>query len=122
LRNDAFSALLLVEDQFVIAMDAEAILMDFGVKSVDTAATVADALRVLKATTPDVCVLDVNLGQTTSLELAGTLAERNIPFIFATGYADSAIIPKALAGVPTVRKPYDGEQLKDALTKALTNR
>jgi DNA-binding LytR/AlgR family response regulator len=51
--------------------------------------------------------------------VAEALVERKIPFVFATGYADSAIIPKALAKVPTVRKPYDSEQLTSAMTKAL---
>ena len=110
---------LLVEDQFIIAMDAETILLGCGVKSVDTAASPDEAARVLKATTPDICVLDVNLGSTTSLGVAESLVERNIPFVFATGYADSAIIPKTLSHVPCVRKPYDAEQLTATMVKAL---
>lgn len=118
-RSLAGLKVLLVEDQFIIAMDAETILLGCGVRSVDTVASVEDAMRVLKATTPDICVLDVNLGASTSLAVAEQLAERKIPFVFATGYADSTMIPKTLAHVPTVRKPYDAEQLTAAMMKSL---
>ena len=77
-------------------------------------------LARLRFERPDVCVLDVNLGSETSLKVAEALMERRVPFIFATGYADSAIIPKALAHVPTVRKPYDAENLTAAIAKVLT--
>jgi DNA-binding LytR/AlgR family response regulator len=100
-------------------MDAENTLLACGAKSVDTVATAEDAIQLLQATAPDVCVLDVNLGSGNSLAVAELLIKRGIPFIFATGYADSAIIPRTMAHVPTVRKPYDAESLKTAIAKAM---
>ena len=41
--------------------------------------------------------------------------------VFATGYADSVIIPRAFAHIPTVRKPYDAENLTAALAQVLKN-
>lgn len=106
---------LLIEDQLVIALEAEGILRAAGAAAVETAATVRDALNLLLSYFPDLAILDVNLGEDTSVAVAEELRRRSIPFIFATGYGDSAFIPKDMRHVPVVRKPYSA----DALTKAL---
>ncbi|MDZ4692821.1 response regulator, partial [Terricaulis sp.] len=113
---------LLVEDQLIIALDAEAMLQMCGVGNVDTAATAAEALRVLVATTPDVAMLDVNLGSGNSFPVAEELERRKIPFIFATGYGDHVIIPRSLKHIPVVRKPYDPDQLAAGLARAIAMR
>ena len=113
---------LLLEDQLVIALDAEAMLQTCGVGNVDTTATAAEALRVLVATEPDVAMLDVNLGSGTSFPVAEELERRKIPFIFATGYGDHTIIPKSLKHIPVVRKPYDPDALASTLARALAQR
>jgi len=110
---------LLLEDQLVIALDAEAMLQTCGVGSVDTTATAAEALRTLVATEPNIAVLDVNLGSGNSFPVAEELRRRNIPFIFATGYGDHTIIPKSMADVPVVRKPYDPDALASTMARAL---
>lgn len=109
---------LLVEDQLVIAIDVEGMLSGLGAVHIDTAATAAEGLRILQATTPDVCVLDVNLGSGTSLSVADELLARRIPFIFATGYGDSITIPERMGGVPVIRKPYEPESLASGLAEA----
>lgn len=50
--------ILLVEDQLLIAMDAEASLMVQGVAHVITAASVKEAKKKLEQHTPNVAVLD----------------------------------------------------------------
>ncbi|MCX7358356.1 MAG: GAF domain-containing protein [Alphaproteobacteria bacterium] len=113
---------LLLEDQLVIALDAEAMLQSCGVGGVDTTATASEALRTLVATAPDIAVLDVNLGSGNSFPVAEELRRRKIPFIFATGYGDHTIIPKSLADVPVVRKPYDPDALAATMARALAGR
>lgn len=54
-----------------------------------------------------------------SFPLAQALKERGIPFVFATGYADSSQIPGKFADVPVVRKPYNGAELVNELGKLL---
>jgi light-regulated signal transduction histidine kinase (bacteriophytochrome)/CheY-like chemotaxis protein len=110
---------LVVEDQLVIAMDVEAVLADHGVKAIDTAATSSEALRILASNPPDVAVLDVNLGQGTSIAVAEELRRQRIPFVFATGYGDTAMIPKSLSGAPVVRKPHDATTLVAAVAASL---
>ncbi len=111
--------ILLVEDQMLIAMDVEGMLADLGLENVLTAASVEDALIKLSSFNPDVAVLDVNLGDGTSIAVAKELSRRSVPFLFATGYGNSAPIPEGLAAAPIIRKPYDRDQLIGALTTIL---
>jgi light-regulated signal transduction histidine kinase (bacteriophytochrome) len=110
---------LLVEDQLVIALDAEDILRHAGAAHVETASSVRDALKLLPGSPPDLAILDVNLGVGTSLPIAEELQRRSIPFVFATGYGDSSFIPKTMRSVPIVRKPYSTEALTKALARIL---
>jgi light-regulated signal transduction histidine kinase (bacteriophytochrome) len=113
---------LLVEDQVLIAMDAEMMLADAGIDNVVTASSSADALNRLKTFTPAIAILDINLGRDTSVPVAEELARLGIPFVFATGYDDRSIVPEGFAEVPVVRKPYDSATLLKALSDRLQPR
>lgn len=106
---------LLVEDQMLIAMDVEMMLNDAGIDNVVTAPSAAEALRRLQDFTPDVAVLDVNLGAGTSAPVAQELQRLGVPFLFATGYGDRSMIPAGCEGVPVLPKPYESEPLMKAL-------
>jgi CheY-like chemotaxis protein len=124
IRSDLLSdvKILLVEDQMLIAMDLEAMLALKGATHTVTSGSSDDALKILKSFAPDVAVLDINLGVGTSLPVAEELLKRNIPFIFATGYGDQSWIPPALIATPVVRKPYDGDELLEAISRVLQRR
>ncbi|UOK69750.1 HWE histidine kinase domain-containing protein [Ancylobacter polymorphus] len=106
---------LLVEDQMLIAMDVEMMLNDAGIDNVVTAPSAAEALRRLQDFTPDVAVLDVNLGAGTSAPVAQELQRLGVPFLFATGYGDRSMIPAGCESVPVLPKPYESEPLLKAL-------
>ena len=110
---------LLVEDQMLIAMDVEMMLNDAGIENVVTAPSAAEALRRLQDFTPDVAVLDVNLGAGTSAPVAQELQRLGVPFLFATGYGDRSMIPAGCEGVPVLPKPYESEPLIKALREIL---
>ena len=103
-RALAGKRVLLVEDQFVIALEAEGILRDSGAGKVDLAATASEAARAISAAKPDLAVLDVNLGATTSLPIADRLADLGVPFVFATGYGDGSTISDRHRGAPVSPK------------------
>jgi light-regulated signal transduction histidine kinase (bacteriophytochrome) len=109
---------LLVEDNMIIALEAEEILASLGAKAVDMAASVHDALRQIEAARPSFALLDVNLGSETSLPVARRLSALGVPFIFATGYGESFRIPPELGAVTTVKKPYTADILRRALAGA----
>lgn len=115
-------AILLVEDQMLIAMDAEGMLADHGFTSVATASSAAEALRHIRSRPVAAAILDVNLGDSTSLPIAEVLRDKQVPFVFATGYGDGGTIPPEFAEVPVVRKPYDALALVQALSQVLAGK
>lgn len=112
-------AVLLVEDSLIIAMDAEDILTRMGARRVVVAATVRQAEEEIARDSFEAAVLDVNLGQETSLSLAEVLRAAGVPFIFATGYGEQLRLPDGFEQVPVVQKPYTTGSVGQAIGKAL---
>jgi len=110
---------LLLEDRALIAIDTENILYRLGAARVDAFPNVAAASRALAAAEPDLAILDFNLGDETSADLADWFANRRIPFAFLTGYIDSASIPLRFAAIPVIRKPIDIDRANEALAQVL---
>lgn len=112
-------SVLLVEDQALIAMDTEELLSTLGAIKVSIAASVEAALNSIELAAPDCAVLDLNLGSSSSEQVAARLGEVGIPFVFATGYRDGIHIPDQFTGVPVVRKPVAEKALAIALHRAM---
>src|SRR5687767_9451298 len=79
-------SVLLVEDEYLIALDAEQILKDLGVGKVEIIATLEAAEQHAKDGKFDLAVLDVNLNGKFSFPIADTIGKRGIPVVFASGY------------------------------------
>ncbi len=101
------ATVLLVEDNPIIAIDAEDMLRRAGAESVHVAGSVIQALSLISATQPAFAVLDINLGEETSFPVADTLQERTIPFVFATAYGEAVTLPERHTGATIIAKPYD---------------
>ena len=115
------ASVLLLEDEFVIALDAEQILTELGVRQVATAATLSDAEERARDEHFDVAVLDVNINGEMSFSLAESLRARGIAVVFATGYE---LKDRALPDIDTtlcVSKPYTSESLRQVLCSALAD-
>jgi FOG: CheY-like receiver len=111
-------SVLLLEDEFLIAMDVEQSCRDHGADTVVIARTVEEAEQALAATRFDGAIVDLMLAGTSTLPFAADLASRAVPFIFASGYSDSQELARAFPGVPVVTKPYAGDDLIQALAMA----
>ena len=107
---------LVVEDALLLALELEAGLQEAGAVVVGCAADVGEALRMLEATTIDAAVLDANLNGVSVAPVAETLRARGVPFVFATGYGDSKILPEGF-NAPIIRKPYDVTQVAAGLAE-----
>lgn len=108
--------ILIVEDNFIIALDLEETLRTLGVRTVRAVSNVAAALAAIKESAPRFALLDVNLGVETSFEAASRLAALGVPFAFMTGYGENAPFPPELAHVPRVRKPFTHQSLTAVLS------
>jgi DNA-binding response OmpR family regulator len=105
---------LVVEDEFLIAMELEGILQDAGIHVIGPALSVEEALERLEAERPDAAVLDVSLRGERVTPVAEILLAMSVPFVLATAFeaADLAGEP-VLAGAKNVGKPTrPGELVK----------
>ncbi|ODN68931.1 Bacteriophytochrome [Methylobrevis pamukkalensis] len=107
---------LLVEDNAIIALDAEEIMQELGAASVEQVASVEEAFATIARRRPRFALLDFNLGPETSLPIAERLHEAGIPFVFATGYGEQLKLPEALTAVPIVSKPFTKASLLAGIT------
>jgi CheY-like chemotaxis protein len=93
-------------------------LEDLGHKVIATSGRMPDASRLVSNAGADLAILDVNLNGEETYPLAVSLAEREIPFIFATGYGTSGIKAQ-WSGVPVLQKPFQSRELAQAINLAI---
>jgi CheY-like chemotaxis protein len=107
---------LIVEDEYVIAMEIAGILEDCGAEIVGPAGSVSLAIQLIAQEAPiDAAVLDVNLGRERVFPVAETLNLRNIPFVFATGYDASLLV--GFETSPRLEKPLDPRAMAWTISK-----
>lgn len=111
---------MLVEDNLLIAMDAEDQLRRLGAEAVDVVGSVQAALRLLEHAPPQIALLDVNLGRENSFPIADALLARGVPFVFATGYGETNAFPERFRSAAVVSKPYTAAEMRRALQRRLT--
>jgi DNA-binding response OmpR family regulator len=103
---------LVVEDEFLIAMDLTLLLERHGWEVLGPANTVKEALRLLDGERPTVALLDATLKNGTVALVAEALRARNVPFIVASAYDRPELVGRlVLAGAPNVGKPTQERRL-----------
>ncbi|MEO1969862.1 MAG: response regulator [Sphingomonadaceae bacterium] len=107
--------ILLAEDEWFQARQVSVVLQTAGAKIVGPAGSVEDILKLMNEAAFDLAVVDINLGDGASFEIARNLRAKSIPFVFVTGY-DESIIPQELSDAPRLEKPVDETQLIERLT------
>jgi DNA-binding NtrC family response regulator len=105
--------ILILEDEPIIGLALEDMLQRQGA-FVLLASGIEEALELIATKAVESAILDVNVHGSRSYPVAAMLAERGIPFIFATGYGDRAH-PADFAAVPTIAKPYSADDIRNAL-------
>ncbi len=105
--------ILLVEDEFLVALEVEAALERMGCSIVGPFARLAKALQAAQSEQLDGAVLDINLNGEMVYPLAELLAGQRVPFVFITGYA-AADLPERFRPFRRLPKPLDADALRDA--------
>ena len=110
--------MLVVEDEFLVALDMRTILTEAGFQVLGHAGSVAAAISLICRQHPDAVLLDNNLNGRSVAPVAVALSARGVPFAFVTGN-DRKGLPAAFAGAPAVRKWLDSAWLV-AMARRLT--
>jgi CheY-like chemotaxis protein len=112
--------ILVVEDEYLIALNLQDSLETAGSVVLGPVASVEKAISKIEAEPHiDAAVLDVNLGGVLAYPVADMLVAREIPFIFTSGYEDSALRTR-YSNVKTCTKPYQFEAMQEALVQAMS--
>jgi CheY-like chemotaxis protein len=108
---------LVVEDEFLIAMEIESILIDAGADVLGPCASVAEALGVIEGTRFSAASLDIRLGYETSEPIALALTEKGIPFVFYSGQVLPETMRQKWPDVTVLSKPVSGSRLISCLAE-----
>jgi CheY-like chemotaxis protein len=115
---------LIVEDEYFVALEAEQCLEDAGFTVVGVADTAELAVALALSERPEIVVMDIRLSGTrdgvdAAIELRSLL---DIPCVFATAHADAGTRRRAekARAFAWLQKPYSSGALIDVLNRALS--
>jgi CheY-like chemotaxis protein len=111
--------ILLVEDSMLTALDLATSLRQRGYQIVGPVGRLEEALKLAQNESIDAAILDIDLGENDSFDVADALHLRGIPFVFLSGYEASHVLPQRFATREVVPKPYAGTDLEQALKAAV---
>ncbi len=97
--------ILVVEDEYLLADELRAGLMDAGAVVIGPVGALEDALTLIESEpTIDGAILDTNLQGQMVFSAADQLEARQVPYLFTTGY-DASVIPARFKHVARCEKP-----------------
>ena len=113
------SRVLVVEDDLLEGDDVCDLLLAEGMEPLGPAASVEAARQLLDTTPVDAAILDIRLHDGLGFEVARSLLERRVPFLFLTG-SIGEVLPADLQAVPLLHKPCAPQRLLEALRGVLS--
>jgi CheY-like chemotaxis protein len=102
--------ILVIEDEFLVALDMVAALEQMGYGSVKHAETENTAFQQLTDNDWDAVIADANLNGRSIERIGALLQTRKIPFVIVTGY-DRENLPAIVRDAPMLTKPVSFENL-----------
>jgi len=119
-------AILVVEDELIIAEHLRMILEDLGHKVVGIAADYQEAISILKSGKVNFALLDVVIdGRKSGIDVGSFLRKQSphIPFIYLTSHADKRTVELAKKTKPNgyLVKPFEADDVYTAIEVALLN-
>src|ERR1700744_1586368 len=109
---------LVIEDEGPIALMIEDMLADLGCVVTGSAASVDEALTLVRACNFDFALLDMNLRGVSAEGVAEALIRTGKPFAIASGYGREGVAAH-LRDRPVVRKPFMRAELEKILHDSL---
>jgi YesN/AraC family two-component response regulator len=119
--------IFLVEDERLVVEDIRERLIRHGYSVVGTASSGQDAIEAIKATPPDLVIMDVRImGELNGIEVAIILQsyfDNALPVVFLTGFSEEAFgYLKVLPEYIYLNKPFHESILIEAIQNALSKR
>lgn len=116
---------LIVEDEYFVALEAEDSLTEAGFEVVGMAATAEEAVGMAEAGRPDLVLMDVRLaGARDGIDAAAEIRARlGIPSLFATAHSDAATRSRGddvASPLGWLAKPYTPGELAAAVAGAIS--
>lgn len=94
----------------------EDVIKRLGGKIVIKAKACNEALAALETTDLDAIILDVHLKGGTSEDVVAAAGVKKVPVLVCTG-SDPQALPIAFRGLPILKKPWQSEDVEDALAQ-----
>ncbi len=117
------AAILIVEDEKVIALSTRMVLERKGYRVIDMVESGEEAIETVKREKPDLVIMDIQLaGKLNGIETTHILNEHDdIPVVYASAYSDREILEKAKITSPYsfIVKPIKERELEIVIEIAL---
>jgi CheY-like chemotaxis protein len=119
----AGAAILIVEDELIVALDLSQAVEELGHEVAGTASTSEEAVELAQATRPDLVLMDIRLaGGVDGIDTAAVIQRAHpCPVVFVTAYDDDVTLARARVVEPCgyLVKPVDASELRVAIETAL---
>jgi CheY-like chemotaxis protein len=110
------SKILIVEDDFIVAIDLKIHLEKMGYHVLDITDNGNDALKKTRETNPDLILMDIHLkGNIDGIDTAQKINNLyHVPVIYVTGYNDKNTIKRANITEPFgyIVKPFEDKEIQ----------
>lgn len=112
--------ILVAEDEFITAFDLCDTFEEAGYEVEGPHAGISSAMLACQKIKPDLALLDIELVDGHSLELAQKLLDENVPVILHSDAADTRALAARFPGATTLEKPCPPAKLLDTVNRVLT--
>ena len=114
--------ILVVEDSLLYSEVLCDYLRDQRLVPVGPAGRVETACTLARESELDGAIVDLKLADQFSFPICSILADREVPFLFLTGYGELSVIPTEYRSAPLICKPFDAREMGEALRSLLEHK
>ncbi len=111
--------ILVAEDEFITAFDLCATFEEAGYEVEGPHAGISSAMLACQNIRPDLAILDIELADGLSYELAQKLIDDNVPVILHSERAETGVPAARFPGATTVAKPCPPADLLDVVNRMI---
>jgi len=119
MASAAQPTVLVVEDEFIIALDVSETVKDLGYALEGPYADKARAFHAIEDSLPDCAILDVFTADGEVYPLADALTEAGVPIIFHSGHVTPSEVRERYPEAWACAKPCSPDKLIDVLQEAV---